>query len=90
MLLSSAQSRIRAPSTPVSRSIKVEGARTAPSAGVLSAGLTEAFGAPAVVDDHSMQQHTMFITVPSAGFELVFAGTNCRVYEDPAYSGMSV
>ena len=74
----------------IRKSIKVEGARTAPSASVLSAGLTTAFGALVVVDDYSMRWDTMFITVPKAGCDLVFAGSNCRVYEDPVYPSMSV
>lgn len=43
-----------------------------------------------VVDDQSVQKGNMFITVPKAGYDLVFAGSNCRVHEDPACPNMSV
>ena len=71
----------------LTKCIRVEGARTAPSASVLSAGLTQSFGAPVVVDE---LQDNMYITVPKAGFDVVFAGSNCRVYSDPAFPNMTV
>ena len=71
----------------LTKCIRVEGARTAPSASVLSAGLTQSFGAPVVVDE---LQDNMYITVPKAGFDIVFAGSNYRVYSDPAFPNMTV